>query len=306
MNQPPNIFQGLGSAPTFERGQYMNPGIYDVQIGRVIAKNTQQSGLATIAEFDILRSTPRPQQDPKNMGRTWEPTPSGIQGTYFQSMVDRNVANPAIKSMVRAILGLRQGDPLCQELDAMIPGHNPQGLTVIENLMMQAIGEQNVFAGLLVHLECIMILTKKKEDFTVYNFSPLDFHGLNMAPPDAAGFIARARVIAPPPGYGQPPPNYGQPPNPAWGPPQASPGYGQAQPHYGQPPGAPPGWQPAPQGPPPGYGQPPPNYGPPPAWGPGPAAPGQPPPGNNWGPAPQAAPPQAGWPPPPNGWQPGR
>lgn len=242
-----NLFSGLGSAPVFERGTFMNPGIYDVQIGKCIAKDSENSGFGLIVEFDILTSLYKPQQDPANQGRTWQPQPANTMGTWWQGLTDKKVGNPAIKAFVRAVLGLKSDNPLCWELDQIIPNTRPQ-LCVIENLMLMATGELNVFAGLLVHLECTMILTqKKKEDFTVYNWTPLNFEAFGMAPPDAAGLISRAKVPfmnqqqwggAPTqPSWPQPAPQ-GPPPG-TWGPPvqqpppwpvqfpgQASPGWG--------------------------------------------------------------------------------
>jgi hypothetical protein len=296
MNQ--SIFNGLGDSPVFERGQYMAPGIYVVQFGRALAKKTNAGDVATIVELDILSSDPRPQEDPKGQGRTWNPTPTGQQGTYYQSMLDGKIALPAIKSMARAFLGLGHDDPRAAELDQVIC-HNPR-ISVIQNLMDLAIGEGNIFSGLICRLECQMIKTKKGEDFTRYDFSPLNFVAMGRPDmtPDVAGFMARGRTLpAPAPGYGQAP----------WG--QAAPPQG-----YGPPQGQPPAqtWGQPPQGPPPGYGQPPwaqaghgtppPNQGQPPAqppWGQPPQ--NQPPPAQTWGPPPgppQGPPPGYGQPPP--------
>lgn len=285
-----SIFEGLNNAPTFERGQYMNPGIYDVRINRVLAKNTQSSGLATIVEMEIVNSTSRPQDDPKGLGRTWNPTPVGVHGTWFQGMTNKNVALPAIKSFVYAVLGLRSNDSRVEVLESMIPGseHWPTNtsrrpISYITNLMDHAIGEGNILAGLCVHLECSMIATQsKREDFTLYNFTPADFASLRLAPPNLEALLTKVGVpagasYAPPtamgwssPGGAGAPPARGAsavsappaqlpPPGPGWGPALA-------------PTAAAPGWaaSPAPAVAGPGWGAPPPPLPPMPAVRPSP------------------------------------
>ena len=109
------VWGGLGSAPTFERGTFFNPGsIHDVQIGRCLLKQSQSSGLGLIVETDILTS----QASGEINGQThapWIPLPNGTAGTWWQGMTDRNVALPAVKGFVYAILGLEPTDPRSEE-----------------------------------------------------------------------------------------------------------------------------------------------------------------------------------------------
>ena len=324
-----SIFDGLGEAPIFGRGNYMNPGSYDVQIQRVFPLDTRASGLATIAELDIKSATYRPQEDPQGKGRTWQPTPANTQGTWFQSMQDKNVALPALKQFLIACLGLRDGDPRLEQWLGYIPGSeqwpgNRTGrpIAILTNLAEWVTSDQNIFRGMFVHLDCTMIKTRRGEDFTRYDFHPLDFASLGLQPPNLDAILAQAMTPAPKviptqaqnwgPGSagGGPPQNfqgYGQPPQappqgPGWGPSSASWGQPapQNQPQNGPPPGwagsqppqnwgqaNPQGWgQPAPQNQPP---QAPPQNGPPPGWG-QPAPQNQP--SQNWGP--------------PQGWNPQR
>ena len=220
-----SIFNGLEGAKTFERGTYMTPGIYDVRIARVICKETQTSGLAVIVEMDILTSKSRPQDDPKHEGRVWNPTPAGIQGTWFQSMTDKSVALPAIKGFLHAALGLRPNDSRVERLDQPIAGSeswptNPtrRPVPLVSNLMEHAI-EKNLLAGCCVHLECSIILTqKKKEDFTLYRFTPADYALLGMSSPNLDMILPKAMMpigaVASP-----------QPSTPAWRAPSAPPAH---------------------------------------------------------------------------------
>jgi len=248
------IFDGLGKAETFEKGNYLNPGYYVVKVERCLLKKSRESGLGLIVELDILQSTFRPQVDPKNQNRTWQNTPVGIPGTWWQSMEADGALN-SVKGFVRSVLGLRLGThpAECAELDAPIPGTST---ALVENMMTLATSDLNLLGGLLVSVECYMIETqKRKQDFTVYNWSPLDFValGIQSAAPNVRALFDRARTPASPWGapaassWGSPPPQGPPPGTPAgWGPPPTAPQFrtGPAAPQ--------PAW-----GPPPGYGQPP-------------------------------------------------
>jgi hypothetical protein len=309
------IFDGLGEAPLFGRGNYLNPGSYDIGILRVFPLDTRADGLATIAELDLKSAVFKPQDDPQGKGRIWQPTPAGTQGTWYQSMQDRNVALPALKNFMISVLGLREGDPRLDQWLGYVPGSerwpgNRTGrpVAILTSLMDHVCSDANVFQGLFVHVDCTMIKTKGKGgDFTRYDWSPLNFQALGLQPPNLDRFMALAQTMAPPvtpqqaQGFGPPGAPQGPPQGQGWG--QAPQGYGQAP--QGQ------GWGQPPAQAPQGYGQAPPQNGPPPGWGqPSPQAPQAPqwgaggPPGQapqappqgqpayppNWGP-PQGTPP---------------
>lgn len=197
-----SIFSGIEKARVFDRGTYFNPGTYDVRVARVLQKETETSGLALITELDVLTSKARPQEDPKGEGRTWIPTPAGIQATWFQGLTDKRVAFPAIKNFLDALLRLRPGDPRAEQLEQLIPGSekwpaNPtrRPIALISNLMEHATGGANLLAGLCVHLECSMILTRrKKEDFTLHRFSPADYAALGLPTPDFDAILRKAMM----------------------------------------------------------------------------------------------------------------
>lgn len=286
-----SIWGGLGDAPTFERGTWFNPGsIHDVQITRCLSKASQASGVGFIAECDILTSTQSGEINEQTR-QPWIPLPTGTSGTWWQGMTDKNVAQPAIKGFVHAVLGLEANDPRRGALEQKIPGSerwacntSRRPLALIESLMIWATEEPNILQGLFVHLDTRHTKTRKNTDFTIHNWSPINYAAMGMQPPNVDAILSRA--------WGEPPVNQapqGPPPNqaPAWGqppPPAQGPGYGQPPPAWGPPPQGPPPYQPTPQGPPP-------------AWGPPPG----PPPAQNWGqPPPQGPPP--GYGPPPQNW----
>lgn len=249
-----SIFDGLGKAETFEKGSYLNPGFYVVKIERCLAKKSRESGVGLIVELEILQSTFRPQVDPKNQNRTWQNTPAGVKGTWWQGM-EVDGAMGSIKVFVRAALGLRTSadTAMIAELDGYPPGlvdGYGKPVAVIENMMNLAIGSENVFAGFLVNLECFVIETeKRKNDFTIHNWSALDFSSLGFSGPPVRALIDRCRSQhIPPPNPNAPPgisgSGWGQTPAPLQGP---VPGYGPAfgppqAPSWGQPP-APPAWR---------------------------------------------------------------
>ncbi len=329
-----SVWGGLGNAPTFEKGTFFSPGgSHDVQIGRCLLKQSQQSGLGFIVESDIL-TTRATGEINHATNQPWVPLPAGVAGTWWQGMTDKNVALPAIKQFVFAILGLENNDPRRGLLEQLVPGSERwqlvdergrvyiagQPLALIEALMLWATSEANLFQGLIVHVDTKFTKTRKGGDFTIHNWTPINFAAMGLHPPNVDAILGQARNQPPLPvptqqGFQQGPPGFGQPP--AWGAPQGHPQQGFQQgfqqgppPGFGQPQQAPaplPSNWPAHVPVPPGFGQPqqaparpqfqgqpPPGYGPPqqaPVWGQPQQAPawGQPQQAPAWG-APQGQP----------------
>ena len=273
-----SIWDGLGGAPTFERGTFFNAGsIHDVQINRMLCKQSQQSGLGLIVETDILSSASSGEINPQTHA-PWIPLPVGSQGTWWQGMTDRNVAMPAVKGFLCAVLGLEPGDPRRAWLEQTVQGserwqlYDPITNRVFSSgrpidyaaaLMAWATSEANTLQGMFVHLDTRMTKTRKNTDFTIHNWTIINYASVGLAPPDVGAILTKVSNQPPLPVQGQAPPP--PPPPQAWaGQPQGAPP-GSFQPAPGgqsfQPQGAPPGpgWGPssASHGQPPGYGAPP-------------------------------------------------
>jgi hypothetical protein len=247
-------------------------------ISRCILKSSQSSGDGLIVEVDILTSAPTGELHP-DTHQPFVPLPAGTDGTWWQGLTDKNVALPAIKSFVFAVLNLGLLDPRRTWLEQPVPGSEHwrcnktrRPMALIESLMIWATEEPNIFQGLFLHLDTKFTKTKKGGPFTIHNWHPQPQALIQPAQVDQ--FLSQARTeprIAEPPAQ-SPVPTWGQGPSQStWGPPAAP----QA------PPQAPPGWSPPPTQAPP-WGQPPPVQAPPwgqppPSWTPPPGAPSAPP-----------------------------
>lgn len=219
-----DIWAGLESAPTFERGTFLPPGFQGVvQIAKCLVKATQQSGICLIVEVEVMSS---------NNGTD----PPGSLRSWIVKLDNKAVALPNVKAWVYAVLGLQQSNPndapRCQAVDQVIKG-----------LVNLACSERNAFRGALVNLETTHTTTKTGGDFTVHKWTPAQYpegypapnwgdlmqvapSAINAAPTMQAAAPAWG---APPPAWGAPPPiqpqaprwgaspSPNQPPAPAWG-----------------------------------------------------------------------------------------
>jgi hypothetical protein len=237
----------IGSAPIFERGNYFNPGRYKLRLLRCLSKQTQKSGVAFIAEFEVLES-----DNPAH--------PIGSKGTFFVKMQNAQQGFSNILEMMVAILGFDISNPehlrqietqLKPQLAQLMTALETQGTTVLQ-------GRETV------SVECRIILTKANKEFTLHVWAPwTPPPGWQPAPTPAVAQMPQrtaAQPAAAPQGY---PPAYAPPAfaPPALAPqPQQAPAYPQ-QPQqpafapYGQP-GMPPAGPPQQQAPQAPYGQP--------------------------------------------------
>lgn len=225
-----NLWAGLRNAQVFERGNYLGVGVYDARVIRCLVKQTQRSGLGFIVEVEILTSTNMSHQP-------------GTTATWFQSMKNQATAFSAIKEFVVALHGYNAKQDEAKIKNDLEP--------YIEQLIDNATGQNNSFAGKCIHLETFMIKTREKgNDFTVHRWTP--FEGVAPTTPVPMPSPIN-QTPATPPGTGLPVRPFGThdraplPASAAFAPPQ----------QFGAPQGAPPGYAPqapyAPHGPPPGY-----------------------------------------------------
>lgn len=152
-----SVWAGIGSAEIFERGNYMKPNFVGVvRIKATRLKNTQRSGLGFICEMEVLET---------NMPAVH---PVGSKTTWFQKMVDKTVAFPAVAAWAAACMGM---DPANKE------GIKAQVSPVLEQVMEIATDNpdnpaQNPFLNVVVRLETVGTLTREQRDFTRYDFRP--------------------------------------------------------------------------------------------------------------------------------------
>jgi hypothetical protein len=86
-------FDGIEDAQVFERGSFFPPdAVFYLKVHRMLVKGTRKSGPAFIAEFEVLYST-HPDVN------------VGAKKSWFQKLTDKEVAFPAIKEFMGALLG---------------------------------------------------------------------------------------------------------------------------------------------------------------------------------------------------------
>jgi hypothetical protein len=157
------LFDGLEDAEIFQRGKYMAGGFEGVvEVKKTLVKQTRQRGPAFIVEMQVVET---------NMP---EKHPVGGKSTWFQKLVNKDVAFPAIKAWVAACLGFEahQKDAIDETLDAIDPETK---LPMIRALIKEATNnpESNEFVGVRLRLACEQVKTKENKDFTRYDFSPV-------------------------------------------------------------------------------------------------------------------------------------
>lgn len=152
-----SLWKGIGQAKIFERGNYVKGGFKGlVRVKRTIAKPTRGSGIAFIVEMEVV-TTNVPEKHPV-----------GTKVTWFQKMIDLDIAFPAIKAWAAACVGL--GIHQKVQIEQTLGGE------VLEELMAHATDNEdnNEFINILLGLETTDVKTKTGGDFTRYDFSPVD------------------------------------------------------------------------------------------------------------------------------------
>ncbi len=157
------ILSGMAKAEIFGSGNYMSPGLYTVETKRVFVKDGFK-GKTFVAEFTVLESN-----NPKH-------TP-GSSGSWVLKF-EWKATFGHITKYVAAILGL---DPNDKKVQA-----DPAIRQQIELIVRAACGsdiakkelgeeyEEGMLEGVQLRLECSTQQTVgKKQDFTVYNWTPI-------------------------------------------------------------------------------------------------------------------------------------
>lgn len=149
------LFDGLGKSSITERGKYM-AGDFNgiVQLKRVITKNTRNKGPAFIADLTIVTSNLDDPRFAANQDFNW-----------YQKMVDKDIAFPAIKEFFVAFAGVDPKDEV--------------EVAKLSDTMDSAIAEcvqspdDNMLVGSLVHLRTEEIKTEEGKPFTRHYWRPV-------------------------------------------------------------------------------------------------------------------------------------
>jgi hypothetical protein len=169
MSNTNNLFAGLRSAKTFERGTFLKPGSYEVRVKRAIFKKTRTKGDAFILEFTVERSTYEADKkkaiaafgtNPFNLQDLEKllPNAEGTTASWYQSLQDIDIGFGALKSFAASILGQKPEDP--------------EFIEAVEGFMNSVVNE-GVINGMLLPVEVVQIKTKKDTDFSLHKWGPI-------------------------------------------------------------------------------------------------------------------------------------
>jgi hypothetical protein len=156
------MFDGLGETELYERGVYLTPGgVYELEVKKVLLKETRKSGLGFIVEFTVLSAE----------GAGEAQHAPGSRATWFQKMTDKDVAFPALKQFLVGLLGINMNNPEEKE----------EFNSKVEEILEAAVTwepedpedetEEHPWAGFKVCCETFSKVTKKGADFTSHIWS---------------------------------------------------------------------------------------------------------------------------------------
>jgi hypothetical protein len=151
-------FSGLGETELFEKGVYLTAGgNYELEIVKILLKETRRSGLGFIVEFKVIEAS----------GEGGAQHAPGTKATWFQKMTDKDIAFPAIKQFFVALLDIDMNDPEAKE----------QFDNQVEEIVEEATewtpenpDDTHPLAGERIQCETYTKVTKKGVDFTVHNW----------------------------------------------------------------------------------------------------------------------------------------
>lgn len=155
------VFKGLRNAAVFERGVYLSPGQYELQIDKCLIKDTRKSGIGFIVEATVTKTS-----DEKNH-------PVGSKCTWFQGMRDKDVAFGSLKLFLYAALGLVYGRDKEKIAEKVDPNIESILYKACEKSDLVPEGE-NALKGTKVAVRTYMKKTVAKGlDFTNHEWSPI-------------------------------------------------------------------------------------------------------------------------------------
>lgn len=151
-------FDGIGNTELYEKGVYLTPGgAYELEVQTMLLKKTRKSGLGFIVEFKIL-AVEGEEAETKHA--------IGSKATWFQGMDDTDVAFPAIKEFMLALLNIDRKDE-----EAYSEFNDSLAQLLRELTAPVEAGEEHAMKGERIHCDTYSKLTKKNQDFTVHMWS---------------------------------------------------------------------------------------------------------------------------------------
>jgi hypothetical protein len=150
-------FSGIDRADTFERGKYFPPdGTFYLKLQKTLVKGTRKSGAAFIAEFEVV-------------GSNHDEVPVGAKRSWFQKMVDKDVAFPAIKEFMAALLGFSKEDKAeWKSFEAKLEG------ILTEATDFEGKAEDHPLYGMTVKVTTWQKTTNNGKEFTVHDWEIWD------------------------------------------------------------------------------------------------------------------------------------
>jgi hypothetical protein len=147
------FFEGIEKAQISERGKYLPPNFAGtLKIKRTLYRETLKSGPAFIVEFEVVASN-------------LDTTPVGSECSWYQSLRDRTVADPAIKAFAAACAGYHRTQRA--EIEAEVAPNLDEMLTDCCQSP-----DDNALTGTLVDVRTWTKKTQKGLDFTAHDWSP--------------------------------------------------------------------------------------------------------------------------------------
>lgn len=146
-------FDGIENAQVFDRGKYLPPdGKYKLSVVKTLVKNARKAGPSFIAEF-IVEESNHPD------------VPVGDKRSWFQKLVDKDVAFPAIKEFMGALLGVDRNDKAAwKELEGKLKG------ILNEATNFEGSNEDHPLHGMKIFVTTWQKQTKQDRDFTVHDW----------------------------------------------------------------------------------------------------------------------------------------
>ena len=171
-----NLFAGLKSAKTFERGTFLKAGNYEVRVKRAIFKKTRTKGDAFILEVTVEKSAYEVEKkkaiaafgtNPFSLADLEKTLPNqeGTTASWYQSLQDLDIGFGALKSFAASILGQKPEDP---EFIEQVEGF----MNAVVNGTPERPGE-GVINGMLIPVEVVQVKTKKDTDFSLHKWGQI-------------------------------------------------------------------------------------------------------------------------------------
>lgn len=168
-----NMFSGLKDAKTSERGTFVPPGKYVVQIKKGVMKETRNKGPAFILELTIIKSNYEQKRDElvkvlSATGKVLEleelekklPLKEGASGSWFQGLRDKDIGFSSLKGFAANAMGI-------------VNTESQDFKDEVEEWLTSVVDDRQSLAGMRLPLEVVEIETKKGTPFSLYRWGQI-------------------------------------------------------------------------------------------------------------------------------------